>query len=62
MLGYAYPDGRQARMIANPIRVAGEVLPQRAAPELGADTDALLAELGYDKANIEVLKRDGVVR
>jgi len=62
VLGYAYPDGRQARMIANPIRVAGEVLPQRAAPALGADTDALLAELGYDNASVEALRRDGVVR
>ena len=28
---------------------------------LGADTDAILAELGYDGARIEILRRDGVV-
>lgn len=59
---YRYPDGREARMIAGPIRVSGEVPPQRAAPALGADTDALLADLGYAAARIRDLRREGVVR
>jgi crotonobetainyl-CoA:carnitine CoA-transferase CaiB-like acyl-CoA transferase len=62
VLGYLYPDNREARLIANPIRVAGEVPPRRAAPALGADTDALLADLGYDLAQVETLRRHGVVR
>ncbi len=61
VMRYRYPDGRDARMIAGPIRIAGEAPPQRAAPALGADTDALLAGLGYDAGQIDVLRRNGVV-
>jgi crotonobetainyl-CoA:carnitine CoA-transferase CaiB-like acyl-CoA transferase len=31
------------------------------APELGADTDALLDELGYSREQIAALRRDAVV-
>lgn len=62
VLGYRYPDGREARMIAGPIRVSGEPPPRRAAPALGADTDALLAGLGYDAGQVDALRRNGVVR
>jgi crotonobetainyl-CoA:carnitine CoA-transferase CaiB-like acyl-CoA transferase len=31
------------------------------APEAGADTDAVLAEIGYDEATIAGLRADGVV-
>ena len=34
---------------------------RRAAPELGQDNQALLAELGYDQAAQQVLARDGVL-
>ncbi len=59
---FAYPDGRSARMVLNPIRLPGVKLPARAAPALGADTDALLEELHYDAARIAELKRDHVVK
>lgn len=59
---YAYPDGRTARMVVNPIRLPGVELPARAAPALGADTDALLAELKYDAARIAELKRKNVIK
>jgi crotonobetainyl-CoA:carnitine CoA-transferase CaiB-like acyl-CoA transferase len=58
---YRYPDGRAARMIANPVRVPGADLPMRAAPRLGADTDALLGELGYGVDRIEALRRTNVI-
>ena len=35
---------------------------QSAPPVLGADTDAILATLGYDAARIESLRQDGVIR
>jgi crotonobetainyl-CoA:carnitine CoA-transferase CaiB-like acyl-CoA transferase len=57
---YEYPDGRKARMMEGPIRY-GEEPPRRAAPALGADTDALLAEIGYDAARIKGLRDNGVV-
>jgi crotonobetainyl-CoA:carnitine CoA-transferase CaiB-like acyl-CoA transferase len=31
------------------------------APEVGADTDAVLAEIGYDKATIAALRAEGVI-
>ena len=35
--------------------------PQTPPPELGADSDALLAELGYDEAEIAGFRADGVI-
>ena len=61
VLEYQYPDGRSAKMIANPIRVSDAELPRRSAPALGEDTDALLGELGYTADHIARLKRDRVV-
>ena len=61
VLGYRYPDGREARMIANPIRVAGVDLPHRAAPRMGADTEAVLREAGFDAAAIARLRDLGVI-
>jgi crotonobetainyl-CoA:carnitine CoA-transferase CaiB-like acyl-CoA transferase len=58
---FEYPDGRTARLIANPLRFRDEELPRRAAPALGADTDALLAELGYDAERIARLRTRKVV-
>lgn len=49
------------RVLNNPIRVAGERLPNRAAPSLGADSDSLLHEIGYDADAIGRLRADGVV-
>jgi crotonobetainyl-CoA:carnitine CoA-transferase CaiB-like acyl-CoA transferase len=57
---YAYPDGRKVRMMEGPIRT-GEEPPRRAAPALGADTDALLKEIGYDAARIKGLRDKGVI-
>ena len=59
---YAYPDGRGARMIANPLRFPDCELPQRAAPALGADTDEILCALGYDHQHIAALRQRGILR
>jgi crotonobetainyl-CoA:carnitine CoA-transferase CaiB-like acyl-CoA transferase len=53
--------GGEVRMVASPIRVPGEEIPTRAAPALGADTDAVLAGLGLKPADIESLRARGVV-
>jgi crotonobetainyl-CoA:carnitine CoA-transferase CaiB-like acyl-CoA transferase len=55
-----HPD-RELRVLASPIRVDGQRPPVRAAPLLGADTDALLAEIGCDPEEIARLRREGVV-
>ncbi len=59
--GYQYPDGRNARMIANPIRVPGLDLPQRAAPRMGEHNEALLRDAGFDAAAIAKLRSLGVI-
>ena len=53
---FQYADGRTARLIANPLRYSDVELPQRAAPALGENTDAVLRELGYSDARIESLR------
>ena len=58
---FAYPDGRAVRMIAAPIRVPGAELPTRAAPAMGADTDAELRGAGYSEERIAALRAAGVI-
>jgi crotonobetainyl-CoA:carnitine CoA-transferase CaiB-like acyl-CoA transferase len=58
---YAYADGRTARMVAPPIRVPGLEPPARAAPAMGADTDAELRAAGYSDERIAALRKAGVI-
>jgi crotonobetainyl-CoA:carnitine CoA-transferase CaiB-like acyl-CoA transferase len=56
-----HPDRAGMHVLANPIKLDGKRLPNRAAPLLGADTDAILAELGLEAAEVADLKRAGIV-
>jgi len=59
---YTYGDRRKpARLVVNPIRVAGAELPRRAAPGLGEHDEALLREAGFDPAAIARLRALGVI-
>jgi crotonobetainyl-CoA:carnitine CoA-transferase CaiB-like acyl-CoA transferase len=58
---FAYPDGRTIRLLSGPIRLSDAEAPRRAAPALGADTDALLRSLGYSAERIAVLRERKVV-
>ena len=61
VLDFRYPDGRAARMIANPLRMSDAELPRRAAPALGADTVPLLKSLGYTEERIAELRSRRVI-
>ncbi len=57
----AHPDRAEMRVLSNPIRLDGERLPNRAGPLLGADSDTILHEIGYDEDKIAALRASGVV-
>jgi crotonobetainyl-CoA:carnitine CoA-transferase CaiB-like acyl-CoA transferase len=57
----AHPDNPELDILANPIRIDGKRLPNRAGPLLGADSEAILAELGYGADDVARLKAKGVV-
>ena len=58
---YAHPTRGSLRMVAGPVHCEGDDPPTRAAPALGADTDDLLGELGYDSERIARLRKVGAV-
>lgn len=58
-----HEDLGEVRTVAPPIRLAGSQTPIRAAPPaLGADTCAILTELGYATERIDELAETGAVR
>lgn len=56
-----HPDRENMRVLANPIRLDGERLPNRAAPLLGADTEAVLAEAGFSADEIGTFREKGII-
>jgi len=55
-----HPQG-PLRVLSNPIKVGSARLPSRAAPKLGADTDAVLNEAGFTRADIADLRASGTI-
>lgn len=56
-----HPDQAGLDVLACPIKINGQRLPARAGPLLGADSDAVLAEAGFETAEIEELRLAGVI-
>jgi crotonobetainyl-CoA:carnitine CoA-transferase CaiB-like acyl-CoA transferase len=61
VLEVPHPARGTIRLLANPVKVPGEAPPVRPAPALGADTDAILRDLGYDEARIAALRKSGAI-
>ncbi|QBY04586.1 CoA transferase [Thalassotalea sp. HSM 43] len=57
----AHPSNPSMEVLANPIKIDGKRLTGKACPEMGHDTDALLADLGYDEQAIAELKSNGAI-
>lgn len=49
------------RMLNSPIKCAGDPTPANPAPKLGAQTEELLGELGYDADRIAGLKKEKII-
>ena len=56
-----YGDGTTIPMVGLPMLFDGQAMPARRSPDLGADSDTVLASLGYDEEAIIDLKVQGVV-
>lgn len=56
-----HPDRADLAVLANPLKLDGRRLPNRAAPLLGADSDAILGEFGYVADEIAALRSSGLV-
>jgi alpha-methylacyl-CoA racemase len=57
----AVREGDLAFALATPVRIDAQRAPLRPAPELGADTDAVLEEAGFTGGEIVSLRERGVV-
>lgn len=55
-----HPDRPDFKLVASPFRL-DEPLPNRPGPQLGQDTDDILAELGYHEREVAALRESGVV-
>jgi crotonobetainyl-CoA:carnitine CoA-transferase CaiB-like acyl-CoA transferase len=63
MVELEHPTVGKIRMVGPPIQMSETPLEaQSASPVLGADTDSILAGLGYDAGHIEELRAAGVIR
>jgi len=62
ILSVDHPGRGAIGMIGSPVKMSQTPFSvRRPSPELGADTDSVLRELGYEPSRIEALHRDGVV-
>ena len=58
---YPHPMRENFRMVAPAFRFPGAEMPRQPAPAYGADTEAVLGELGYDKQRLALLRANKVI-
>jgi crotonobetainyl-CoA:carnitine CoA-transferase CaiB-like acyl-CoA transferase len=54
-------EGKALAGVASPVRLAGLEAPRRPAPELGADTEAVLREAGFSESEVASLRQAGAI-
>jgi alpha-methylacyl-CoA racemase len=54
-------EGRSMPGLASPVRMRGVEAPLRPAPRLGADSEAVLSECGFDAGEVAALRGDGAL-
>jgi crotonobetainyl-CoA:carnitine CoA-transferase CaiB-like acyl-CoA transferase len=59
--GVPHPQKPDYEALANPIKLDGKRPDSKAGPALGADTRALLGELGYSEGEVDELARNSVI-
>jgi crotonobetainyl-CoA:carnitine CoA-transferase CaiB-like acyl-CoA transferase len=57
----SHPDAPALKVLKSPLKFGGQRPPNRAAPLLGADSEDILADLGYDPDDIARLRAGGIV-
>ena len=57
----SHPDKPKMDVLCSPIKIDGKRLPNRAGPFLGADSEEILGEIGYDAGEVAKLRASGVV-
>jgi crotonobetainyl-CoA:carnitine CoA-transferase CaiB-like acyl-CoA transferase len=57
----SHPDRAELRVLSSPIKLDGKRLPNRAGPLLGADSAAILGEIGYDGDDVARLSAEGII-
>lgn len=56
-----HPDRKDMHILASPLKVDGARPPNRAAPLLGADSDQILRDIGYDEDAISDLRAGEII-
>lgn len=56
-----HPERGEVRLLGSPFHCPGEEISLRLAPHLGEATEAILMELGYERARIRELRAAGVI-
>lgn len=57
-----YPDDRRMTLVSSPVQFDGGQVELSPAPDLGADTDAILSEAGFDSDEVDRLRAAGAVQ
>ena len=57
----SHPDRSEMDVLSSPIKLDGERMPNKAGPLLGADSEAILGEIGYDADAVSELRAGGIV-